>query len=72
MIDSPATLLRQILPDEAVEAVEKERVLLERVRSLAETFEPGGPGERCRSRFGGAHDSASCQLEANPHLNTMS
>jgi GTPase SAR1 family protein len=42
MIDSPATLLRQILPEEAVEAVEKERVLLERVRSLAETFEPGG------------------------------
>ena len=42
MIDSPATLLRQILPKEAVEAVEKERALLERVRSLAERFEPGG------------------------------
>ncbi|MCZ6787400.1 MAG: dynamin family protein [Planctomycetota bacterium] len=35
-------MLRQILPEEAVEAVERERVLLERVRALAETFEPDG------------------------------
>jgi hypothetical protein len=35
-------LLRQILPEEAVETVEKERVLLERVRSFAERFEPHG------------------------------
>jgi hypothetical protein len=39
-------LLRQILPDEAVETVERERVLLEKVRSFAERFEPHGEEAR--------------------------
>jgi len=39
-------LLRQILPEEAVETVDKERTLLERVRVFAERFEPDGEEER--------------------------
>ncbi|MHC4667377.1 MAG: dynamin family protein [Planctomycetota bacterium] len=35
-------MLRQILPDDAVEAVEQERALLERVHAFVERFEPGG------------------------------
>jgi len=34
-------VLRQILPEEAVRAVEEERALLERVRGFVERFEPG-------------------------------
>ena len=34
-------MLRQILPEEAVEAVEQERALLERVREFVDGFEPG-------------------------------
>jgi ribosome biogenesis GTPase A len=36
-------LLREILPQEAVDAVERERVLLERVREFADGCDPGGP-----------------------------
>ncbi|MHC4847778.1 MAG: dynamin family protein [Planctomycetota bacterium] len=36
-------MLREILPQEAVDAVERERVLLERVREFADGCDPGGP-----------------------------
>ena len=38
--------MRQILPEEAVEAVEKERALLERVRDFADRFERDGDDAR--------------------------
>ena len=37
-------MLREVLPQEAVEAVERERALLLRIREFAESCEPGGPG----------------------------
>ena len=37
-------MLREILPQEAVEAVERERALLIRIREFAEACEPGGDG----------------------------
>jgi len=36
-------LLREILPQEAVDAVARERALLEKVRAFADACEPGGP-----------------------------
>lgn len=50
-------MLRQILPEEAQRAVESERVLLARVKELAERFEPGGPdAARVRELLGHIDD----------------
>ena len=42
MCYASGAVLRQILPEEAVRTVDKERALLERVRAFARSFEPDG------------------------------